>query len=1123
MDEEELEQPEQPENKISIDKFFNRLEAVDAVANDAMEKAESNSAIIESQAEIIEGLKRTIELLRTDVENLSEVINVRDKQDRDAEADRLLEEEDRRQKEEMEARALAVQEQGEAQGEQGQVEEQDREKGLLGQIGDFFTDFLGGIVGAVGGLLLKSIGGIMLLGQKIIKGTKRGVGGVLDTLTFGLTDFDKRGGGGLNIFRRGREGELNEDGSKNVNYDPLAEKNISTPQALMEGINPVAKIMGMVDRSRKRKKRDERVAKQEASSEYDETYFYEGDDTGREEFIEENVTAFAQGGPVFDNDEDKTNNDEDSVPAMLTPGEFIISKGAVKKIGIDTLKRINSAAGSTSQPTVKRISKFDQGGSVLGVHRIQRLNDNRIKKSFFSDDMRDIEISNESGSDYFRKTIDTSSGGIDEKIVMRKHSTHTSEDGTVTVSSNDKTMTEKISSIGVPDLIEHQDQLLGEIHKLKGFENVTIDQVINQTTGIPQKTLLPILMRSDAQKATDEKEDKAFEEDRKARGIKSGQGFSISPDDEVAKSLKGTIGYRIGQINPPMLVSAMTNLREETKIESKTGSEPKIDPLFSDLSESINASVKGFNEGGYVTKSNATVREGKVVSGNMSQNDYDIYKAKQRYMNAIRMRGFDSPEANEAQKQLLILNGVPEEAIYTDKEGKLRTKGYSTYGDKTTIEGKDKRGILGMIGGGIDKLTGNLTDFDKRGGKTFGATRVATGMLDFATANMFDLDKRGGILDEIRGKKKNKKKKEELLEEENLDLGQVTTNEDKRGLFGVLGGVADSLTGNITDFDQRGGGIMGGSLIDALTLNLTDFDRKGGKPAGPMRMATGLIDAASGGLFDLDRRGGKPFGLMRGITGAIDHMSGNALDLDRRGGDMMGLPRLIAGGLDRMTGNVTDFDRKGGEQFGLPRMAMGILDAATGNKFDFDQKGDGTPKKSESESKDEYTEIGGERVVPGVPLSPLQRAHVTMSRQMGNDYPDDIIDLYEMGGGAPEGSELQDYMKGKNEGLFQAAPQSKSKGLIKSITDFMFNTDAKTQKLSNAMQSPPLPPVPNTSSSPIQTEPGAAMMPAQPPQVMGTKIEPTAPNIPFISLLRGNAKRYMQDSSTGSDLASYLS
>ncbi len=122
-------------------------------------------------------------------------------------------------------------------------------------------------------------------------------------------------------------------------------------------------------------------------------------------------------------------------------------------------------------------------------------------------------------------------------------------------------------------------------------------------------------MRSDAQKATDEKEDKAIEEDRKARSIKSGEGFSISPDDEVAKSLKGTIGYRIGQINPPMLVSVMTNLREETKIESETDTE--IDPLFADLSDSINASVKGYNEGGLVGSSITPIIESKNESGEM--------------------------------------------------------------------------------------------------------------------------------------------------------------------------------------------------------------------------------------------------------------------------------------------------------------------------------------------------------------------------------------------------------------------------------------------------------------------------------------------------------------------------
>ena len=166
-----------------------------------------------------------------------------------------------------------------------------------------------------------------------------------------------------------------------------------------------------------------------------------------------------------------------------------------------------------------------------------------------------------------------------------------------------------------------------------------------------------------------------------------------------------------------------------------------------------------------------------------------------------------------------------------------------------------------------------------------------------------------------------------------------TVKEDKRGLFGVLGGVADRLSGNITDFDRRGGGIFGGGLIDAMTGNITDFDRKGGKPTGLMRGMTGLVDAATLGLTDLDRRGGKTTGLARGLTGSIDYMTGNVLDFDRRGGKMMGGPRLAAGLIDHMTGNITDLDRMGGKQFGLPRVGMGILDAVTRDKFDFDQMG----------------------------------------------------------------------------------------------------------------------------------------------------------------------------------------
>ena len=56
----------------------------------------------------------------------------------------------------------------------------------------------------------------------------------------------------------------------------------------------------------------------------------------------------------------------------------------------------------------------------------------------------------------------------------------------------------------------------------------------------------------------------------------------------------------------------------------------------------------------------------------------------------------------------------------------------------------------------------------------------------------------------------------------------------------VAGGVADAATGNLTDFDKRGGKTRGlgrvvGGAIDAATGNKTDFDKRGGEQRGPMQ------------------------------------------------------------------------------------------------------------------------------------------------------------------------------------------------------------------------------------------------------------------------------------------------
>ena len=79
---------------------------------------------------------------------------------------------------------------------------------------------------------------------------------------------------------------------------------------------------------------------------------------------------FNQGGQV------PGSGNRDTVPAMLTPGEFVMSKGAVSKWGANTLAGMNAAGGGTNQPTLmmsgggpvsikpRGISYYSQGGSV---------------------------------------------------------------------------------------------------------------------------------------------------------------------------------------------------------------------------------------------------------------------------------------------------------------------------------------------------------------------------------------------------------------------------------------------------------------------------------------------------------------------------------------------------------------------------------------------------------------------------------------------------------------------------------------------------------------------------------------------------------------------------------------
>ena len=230
------------------------------------------------------------------------------------------------------------------------------------------------------------------------------------------------------------------------------------------------------------------------------------------------------------------------------------------------------------------------------------LNSNIIKESFFDTGKGEIideyvETAHDGTTLFSDKKKMIGSALFESTYTHTPKSIEKDKDGGAESYTDTSEITSRSLDIGVPDLIEHKDQLLSEIHKIKGFENVTIEDVIQGKTGLNTDTLFNILARSDASFATAAKKDKASKEDLEARGIKSGEGFSMSASDDVAKSLfaKNPMGYRIGQINPASLLMSSTNLK--TKSESHYNSEGIVEPdsldsdMLNNLAASINQSV----------------------------------------------------------------------------------------------------------------------------------------------------------------------------------------------------------------------------------------------------------------------------------------------------------------------------------------------------------------------------------------------------------------------------------------------------------------------------------------------------------------------------------------------------
>jgi len=391
---------------------------------------------------------------------------------------KLFDEEDRRQKEEMEAKVKEQNEktQGGNIGDKEGVKDPEQ-KGLMGQVGSFLSNFIGGIVGGAVGFTLSTVGGMIggaiglgkkaldlgkglrerLFGKKkdkkggkvnankllgvvsddddekkkeddkdlikaeikqelglgerlketggnILGGIKKTLGGIKDT----ISNFDGRPGSRKTKDTKDTENtkEIEEEqvedkkpkfyadyikegatiqdmgpGNFLITYPDGRENFITTVGKGGRGNTVEEKFNDYVtvDAAQKveQKKREEESRKKdlefgkEMYKRFPDSYNEDGtrkEKKNKKDKKKKNIFGFNFGGLVQGYNQ---GGEVDSVPAMLTPGEFVVTKDAVQKVGVDTLKGLNASVGDTSKPELSSLEIGFGGGDMSPFEKKQ--------------------------------------------------------------------------------------------------------------------------------------------------------------------------------------------------------------------------------------------------------------------------------------------------------------------------------------------------------------------------------------------------------------------------------------------------------------------------------------------------------------------------------------------------------------------------------------------------------------------------------------------------------------------------------------------------------------------------------------------------------------------------------
>ena len=319
---------EQPKKKITLSNFFESIQSVDETANLALKKIDSNLGIINNNKSLIEALSKSFDVIKTEIKEIKEYITI----EKDLEKDKLFSQEDQEQKIRRLERLQGIK--GDkvdpADAAAGTTDDSDFQKQASDTVKKALQDR--GVMSIIVGLI-----GVNL--ASMLENKRSFFGGMADSATGNIFDFDDKGRGLTPILPEVKEKLPEKPRGYGRIFGGIADY-------IMKDTTDFDKRGGNLPPKTKKKRKNLNL-----------------------------------GGVVKDNDNDTSNNNKDSVPAMLTPGEFVVKKDAVNKIGVDTLKEINQ--GGLIGDGEQIVKKFNQGGLVEGMKKMysSEIEENKSKNN----------------------------------------------------------------------------------------------------------------------------------------------------------------------------------------------------------------------------------------------------------------------------------------------------------------------------------------------------------------------------------------------------------------------------------------------------------------------------------------------------------------------------------------------------------------------------------------------------------------------------------------------------------------------------------------------------------------------------------------------------------------------